>query len=289
MAQTQSVATLQQEIASLTAQLQPLEAQLTAAGGSTTAWCYTFNNNLSIGMTSNEVTELQTALQKDGESVTVNGTFDDQTAAAVTTFQEKYQSTILAPYGLNNGTGYAGKGTRAELNSLFGCSGSDPVTPPIVVNPIVPTPTMPVACPMYVPYCPYGGHSVVESNGCTQEVCNQAPVTPSTIYPVGCTSFSGYSSVNGQSCGCASSSGYSSTDGSSCAPATAAPTPTVTGVTSAGATPTPGTAAFVTGANFDQNSIIVLDGTQVATTYISSSRCSSSCLPPKALAVIRRR
>ena len=181
MAQTMSVAQLQAEIQSLTAQLTQLEAQLAAAGGSTTAWCYTFNNNLYVGMSGNEVTELQTALQKDGESVTVNGTFDDQTAAAVTAFQEKYQSTILTPYGLSNGTGYAGKGTRAEINSLFGCSGSNPVTPPIVVNPIAPTPTptRPVACPMYVPYCPYGGHSVVGSNGCSQTVCNQAPAQQS--------------------------------------------------------------------------------------------------------------
>jgi hypothetical protein len=117
-----SVTTLQQEIASLTAQLQSLEAQLAAAGGSTATWCHTFNGNLSIGMSGSDVTALQTALQKDGESTTVNGTFDDQTAAAVTTFQQKYQSAILAPYGLSNGTGYAGKGTRAELNSLFGCT-----------------------------------------------------------------------------------------------------------------------------------------------------------------------
>jgi peptidoglycan hydrolase-like protein with peptidoglycan-binding domain len=117
-----SVTTLQQEIASLTAQLQALEAQLAAAGGSTATWCHTFNGNLSIGMSGSDVTALQTALQKDGESTTINGAFDDQTAAAVTTFQQKYQSAILAPYGLSNGTGYAGKGTRAQLNSLFGCT-----------------------------------------------------------------------------------------------------------------------------------------------------------------------
>ena len=210
MAQTQSVATLQQEIASLTAQLQQFETQLASAGESTTAWCYTFNNNLSVGMSGNAVTELQTALQKNGESVTVNGTFDDQTAAAVTAFQEKYKSTILSPYGLSNGTGYAGKSTRAKLNSLFGCTGTTP-PPPICpawgCNGPEPVPTsspIGVACPMLVQYCPYGGHDVVESNGCTQEVCNQAPTqqaTPSTIYPTGCTSFSGYSSTNGQSCG----------------------------------------------------------------------------------------
>jgi len=155
MAQTMSVAQLQAEIASLTAQLQSLETQLAAAGGST-AWCYTFNSNLSIGMSGNAVTELQTALQKDGESVNISGTFDDQTASAVTAFQEKYQSQILAPYGLSYGTGYAGKATRAELNSLFGCTGSSPVTPtpPIHVcpawgcngpEPIVPPVTIPTS------------------------------------------------------------------------------------------------------------------------------------------------
>jgi peptidoglycan hydrolase-like protein with peptidoglycan-binding domain len=180
LAQTMSVAQLQAEIQSLTAQLTQLEAQLTAAGGSTTPWCYTFNNNLSIGMTSNEVTELQTALQKDGESVTVNGTFDDQTAAAVTTFQEKYQSTILAPYGLNNGTGYAGKGTRAELNSLFGCSGSNPVTPPIVANPVVPTST-PIVAP-----------APVSTSSAT---LNSFSVTPSSISSGGVVTIS-YSGTN---------------------------------------------------------------------------------------------
>lgn len=33
----------------------------------------------------------------------------------------------------------------------------------------------PVACPMVVPYCPYGGHAVIESDGCTETVCNSAP------------------------------------------------------------------------------------------------------------------
>lgn len=138
-AQTASVSSLQAEINSLLAEVQQLETQLAAAGGSTVNWCYAFNTNLSIGMNGSGVTALQTALQKDGESVAVNGSFDDQTAAAVTGFQEKYASSILAPYGLTNGTGYAGKSTRAELNSLFGCHG---IVPPPIVPPVtVPAPT----------------------------------------------------------------------------------------------------------------------------------------------------
>ena len=134
-AQTMSVAQLQAEIASLTSQLNQLEAQLAAAGG-TTAWCYTFNNNLSIGMSGTAVSALQNALQKDGESVTASGSFDDQTAAAVTSFQEKYADTILAPNGLSNGTGYAGGATRSKLNGLFGCRAPYPQPIP------VPTPAM---------------------------------------------------------------------------------------------------------------------------------------------------
>jgi hypothetical protein len=134
---------LQAEIQLLTAEVQSLEQQLAAAGGGTASWCYTFNNNLSIGMTGAQVNALQTVLQKDGESINVNGTFDDQTAAAVTGFQEKYAASILAPYGLNNGTGYAGKSTRAELNSLFGCGATmptpTPTSPPLSISSPAPT------------------------------------------------------------------------------------------------------------------------------------------------------
>jgi peptidoglycan hydrolase-like protein with peptidoglycan-binding domain len=148
-AQTQSAASLQALIATLTAQLQQLQAQLAAQTGGSTSWCYTFNTNLSVGMSGSAVSALQTALQKDGESVTVNGTFDDQTAAAVTGFQEKYASAILAPYNLNNGTGYAGSGTRAKLNSLFGCNGTTSPNP-IPVQPVSPEPIATTTIPINV-------------------------------------------------------------------------------------------------------------------------------------------
>jgi len=118
----QSVDALQAQLNSLLAQVQQLEAQLAQAQGGSAQWCHAFNTNLSINMSGSEVNALQTALQKDGESVTVNGTFDDQTAAAVTGFQEKYAAQILTPNGLLNGTGYAGVSTRAELNSLYRCN-----------------------------------------------------------------------------------------------------------------------------------------------------------------------
>ena len=137
-AQTVSGSSLQAQIAALEAELAVLQQQLASQGGGS-SWCYNFSTNLSIGMSGADVTALQTALQKDGESVSVTGTFDDQTASAVTGFQEKYASVILAPSGLQYGTGYVGKGTRAELNSMFGCGGS-PIPPPVLnVNVVSPT------------------------------------------------------------------------------------------------------------------------------------------------------
>ena len=94
-----SVTQLQAEIQSLTAQLTQLEAQLAAQGGAANAWCYNFNTNLSIGMSGAAVTALQTALQKDGESITINGTFDDQTAAAVMDFRRSIKIRSLRHTG----------------------------------------------------------------------------------------------------------------------------------------------------------------------------------------------
>lgn len=153
----QSTIDLQAQIQSLLTQIQVLEGQLQAQGGNT-AWCYTFDTNLSIGMTGLGVTALQTALQKDGESVTVNGTFDDQTASAVTGFQEKYGSQILAPNGLQYGTGYAGPSTRAKLNSLYACGTT--TMPPITLTPAttqVPTSQSPVTI-----LSPTGGETLVQ-------------------------------------------------------------------------------------------------------------------------------
>ena len=79
-----------------------------------------------MGQNGSAVIALQTALQKDGESVSITSTFDEQTASAVTGFQEKYISDILTPVGLNHGTGYVGVSTRARLNKLYSCGTTPP-------------------------------------------------------------------------------------------------------------------------------------------------------------------
>ena len=118
-AETQSTAVLQQEIQSLLSQLSNLQAQLAAQQAGIS--CFSFKNNLSIGQSGVDVTNLQTVLQKDGESVNTSVTFDEQTASAVSAFQEKYRNDILEPIGLSAGTGYVGSRTIAKLNALFKC------------------------------------------------------------------------------------------------------------------------------------------------------------------------
>lgn len=123
LAETTSVAQLQTELQALIVQVQQLQAQLATAQGGSSTWCYTFNTNLSIGMQGPDVIALQNALLKDGESVTVNGSFGNETALAVIAFQERFASDVLKPNGLIHGTGYVGTATRGKLNALFGCVG----------------------------------------------------------------------------------------------------------------------------------------------------------------------
>src|ERR1035437_8212501 len=149
----QSASDLQAQIQALLVQVQQLQQQLVQLQGGSGTFCHTFSTNLSIGQSGDEVTALQTALSKSGVQVTVNASFDDQTASAVTGFQEKYTSDILTPNGLQHGTGYAGPSTRAKLNVLYGCvtiqtniTGNTTYVPPIVtstnvIQTPIPTPT----------------------------------------------------------------------------------------------------------------------------------------------------
>ncbi|MBI4135062.1 MAG: peptidoglycan-binding protein [Candidatus Sungbacteria bacterium] len=129
---------LQAQIAALLAQIQALQQQLQQLrADDTERWCHTFNKNLGIGSSGDEVQALQTALSKEGViGQSFEGlygrpdqsTFDEETAAAVSGFQEKYRSEILNPAGLKFGTGYVGAATRKKLNQLYSC-GSVPPPP----------------------------------------------------------------------------------------------------------------------------------------------------------------
>lgn len=83
------------------------------------AFHHTFNTDIMFGESGEEVKQLQTALQVEGqfpESVPVTGYFGNVTLQAVQKFQLKYSITTAN----NAGFGRVGPKTRAKLNELFG-------------------------------------------------------------------------------------------------------------------------------------------------------------------------
>lgn len=162
-----TVSELQALINSLKAQLQQLESQLSQATQGTTAWCHDFNTNLKMGDGGDEVSNLYSALFKNGlveeRSSNFTNNFDEYVASAVSGFQEKYREEILTPVGLKHGTGFVGKLTRAKLNKLYGCGGS------AIPNP-TPTPK-PISCPQYAPPLCESGLTTpggTDTNGCVR-------------------------------------------------------------------------------------------------------------------------
>lgn len=86
--------------------------------------CESFINNLYFGLWGNkEVKCLQEFLKNQGADIypegLVTGNFLSLTKAAVIRFQEKYPEEILAPWGINKGTGFVGKTTRAKINEII--------------------------------------------------------------------------------------------------------------------------------------------------------------------------
>jgi peptidoglycan hydrolase-like protein with peptidoglycan-binding domain len=88
-------------------------------------WCHTFNKNLKVGDSGNEIQALQIALENE-EVLTISAVNDDKgmaanpnyfyfgknTTVAVSMFQSKYGMTPV---------GQVGPKTRAKLNALYGC------------------------------------------------------------------------------------------------------------------------------------------------------------------------
>ena len=104
---------LQKEIAKV-------QAQINAILSKKIGMC-TFSSDLYFGMMGNpDVRCLQEFLESQGSEIypegLVTGNFLSLTKAAVIRFQEKYATEILAPLGLEKGTGYFGPMTRAVAN-----------------------------------------------------------------------------------------------------------------------------------------------------------------------------
>lgn len=80
---------------------------------STKSFCHTWNTDLTVGNSGDDVSALNTALASSGVDTTSNtSVFTENSAGDVVAFQAKY--------GIRQ-TGYVGPMTRAKLNALHGC------------------------------------------------------------------------------------------------------------------------------------------------------------------------
>lgn len=121
------IAQMTEQITLLQAEVARLQAQLaTVLGGQPrVSSCQTFPVNLSYGMPNNEQVQcLQQFLKNQGSAIypegLVTGNFLSLTQAAVIRFQEAYAAEILAPFELQEGTGFVGPLTRKKMNELIG-------------------------------------------------------------------------------------------------------------------------------------------------------------------------
>lgn len=95
-----------------------------SSSGSRVAYAYACNQITSFmrygaNNDANQVIKLQTFL-RDAEkmNITVNGIFDKQTENAVVAFQNKYNSTIMGPWGSSKGSGYVYITTIKQINKI---------------------------------------------------------------------------------------------------------------------------------------------------------------------------
>lgn len=111
-------------------QLQNLDQQLLTLEFKVNSCSFVFNKNLSKGMTSPDVKNLQMVLNYApltqvaetgaGSPNDESTYFGNATKNAVIAFQNIFANQILAPNGLTSSTGYVGSATRAVLNGLCG-------------------------------------------------------------------------------------------------------------------------------------------------------------------------
>lgn len=92
--------------------------------------CYQFTRNLSLGASGADVKALQQALNSKGFQVAASGAgspgmetsyFGGLTKTAVIAWQNANSATVLAPWGLSQGTGFFGSSSRGAMNA---CSGN---------------------------------------------------------------------------------------------------------------------------------------------------------------------
>jgi len=113
----QRVAELQQRVEELLKKLEEQEQQKQKYA------CVEITNNLKVGMRNEQVKCLQQFLKDQGKDIypegLVTGYFGPLTKQAVIRFQEAHQQQILAPWSLQNGTGYVGRTTKEQINEMM--------------------------------------------------------------------------------------------------------------------------------------------------------------------------
>jgi hypothetical protein len=113
LANAQSTASLQAQIAALLAQIQTLQSQLGTSSGGTSAMTYNFTSDLTVGSTGSQVNSLQQFLIAKGYLTGVSaptGYFGALTQKALAAFQ--------AANGITPSVGYFGPKSRAFVNSM---------------------------------------------------------------------------------------------------------------------------------------------------------------------------
>lgn len=110
---------------------------------------FNWTRNLKVGSTGADVLKLQQFLNSDPDTIVASSgagsagkesnSYGQLTKRAITKFQEKYASEILAPNGLTKGTGVAGASTRMKLSSIcLTAANSENTTPGINANTATP-------------------------------------------------------------------------------------------------------------------------------------------------------
>ena len=236
----------------------------TTSSSSSTAFCHTFNTDLTVGSGGTEVYALNQALNLSGVGMdgNVSSSFNEDIASGVVAFQ--------ARYGIRQ-TGYVGPITRARLNALYGCSNQptpQPNTAVLSINSISPS-SLPAGQTTFTingsgfqsgATVSYSGNSAGNYNA----TFSASFVSSSQLSVTGTGLAQGSSYMlfvknpNGQtSAGCSSYTSCSST--LPVAPAvTSVSAPTVSYISPSSATI--GGTVYVYGTNFNQNTFVALDG-----------------------------
>ncbi len=186
---------LQEQITLLMAQLTELQDQLAVLEGEEPEVAevtiegvpadFTFETNLSQGMSGDECKYLQIVLNSDvdtqlgetgvGSAGYETTYFGPLTKGAVVLFQEKYTEDVLAYWNLTSGTGYVGSTTRAKLNELLAA----------VVIPVIPVTPAGCECTVWVDDVCGGGDcsadEMQQTRTCTPEEGAEEDVCEGTV------------------------------------------------------------------------------------------------------------